>query len=100
MKHSQLVIHPPVQAALHAGQAVVALESTLITHGLPQPDNLEVARALEAAVGDEGAAPATIAILGGQIRVGLTGEQLEYLAGAEDVRKCSRRDLAIIQTLS
>jgi pseudouridine-5'-phosphate glycosidase len=96
MMYSQPVIHPRVQSALNAGQAVVALESTLITHGLPQPDNLEVARALEAAVGDEGAAPATIAILGGQIRVGLTDEQLEYLAGAEDVRKCSRRDMAIV----
>jgi pseudouridine-5'-phosphate glycosidase len=96
MMYSQLAIHPQVQAALNAGQPVVALESTLITHGLPRPDNLEVARALEAAVREAGALPATIAILGGQISVGLTGEQLEYLAGAEDVRKCSRRDLAIV----
>jgi pseudouridine-5'-phosphate glycosidase len=96
MMYSQPVIHPQVQAALNAGQPVVALESTLITHGLPRPDNLEVARALEAAVREAGAVPATIAILGGQISVGLTGEQLEYLAGAEDVRKCSRRDLPIV----
>jgi len=75
---------------------VVALESTLITHGLPRPKNLEVARALEAAVREAGAIPATIAILGGQITVGLTDEQLVYLAGAEDVRKCSRRDLPIV----
>jgi pseudouridine-5'-phosphate glycosidase len=74
---------------------VVALESTLITHGLPRPKNLEVARAMEAAVREAGAVPATIAILGGQINVGLTDPQLEYLAGAEDVRKCSRRDLPI-----
>jgi pseudouridine-5'-phosphate glycosidase len=75
---------------------VVALESTLITHGLPHPKNLEVARAMEAAVRERGAAPATIAILGGQITVGLTDEQLDYLAGAENVRKCSRRDLPIV----
>jgi pseudouridine-5'-phosphate glycosidase len=75
---------------------VVALESTLITHGLPRPKNLEVARALEAAVREAGAIPATIAILGGQITVGLTDEQLGYLAGAENVRKCSRRDLPVV----
>jgi pseudouridine-5'-phosphate glycosidase len=75
---------------------VVALESTLITHGLPRPKNLEVARALEAAVREGGAIPATIAILGGHITVSLTDEQLGYLAGAEDVRKCSRRDLPIV----
>jgi pseudouridine-5'-phosphate glycosidase len=96
MKYSQLVMHAQVQAALNAGQAVVALESTLITHGLPRPQNLEVARALEAAVREAGAVPATVAILGGEITVGLTGDQLEYLAGAEDVRKCSRRDLPIV----
>ena len=75
---------------------MVALESTLITHGLPRPKNLEVARALESAVREGGAVPATIAILGGQITVGLTDEQLVYLAGAQDVRKCSRRDLPIV----
>jgi pseudouridine-5'-phosphate glycosidase len=91
-----LVIHPKVQAALDAGQPVVALESTLITHGLPHPQNLEVARALETAVREAGAVPATIAILSGQIHVGLTGEQLAYLARAENVRKCSRRDLPIV----
>jgi len=74
---------------------VVALESTLITHGLPHPKNLEVARALEATVREASAVPATIAILGGQITVGLTDEQLGYLAGADNVRKCSRRDLPI-----
>jgi pseudouridine-5'-phosphate glycosidase len=74
---------------------VVALESTLITHGLPRPKNLEVARAMEATIREAGAVPATIAIPGGQITVGLTDEQLDYLAGAENVRKCSRRDLPI-----
>jgi pseudouridine-5'-phosphate glycosidase len=71
------------------------LESTLITHGLPHPKNLDVARALEAAVRDAGAVPATIAILGGQITVGLSDEQLIRLAEAQNVRKCSRRDLPI-----
>ncbi len=95
-RYAQLVIHPEVRSTLDAGRPVVALESTLITHGLPRPKNLEVAQALEAAVREAGAVPATIAILGGQITVGLTDEQLDYLAGAENVRKCSRRDLPIV----
>jgi pseudouridine-5'-phosphate glycosidase len=74
---------------------VVALESTLITHGLPHPKNLDVALALEAVVREAGAVPATIALLSGQITVGLTEEQLVYLAKAKNVRKCSRRDLPI-----
>ncbi len=90
-----LAIHPQVRSALDARQPVVALESTLISHGLPRPRNLEVARALEATVHESGAVPATIAILSGQITVGLTDHQLSYLAGAEKVRKCSRRDLPI-----
>lgn len=75
---------------------MVALESTLITHGLPRPKNLEVARAMEATVSESDSVPATIAILGGQITVGLTDDQLAYLAEAENVRKCSRRDLPIV----
>jgi pseudouridine-5'-phosphate glycosidase len=90
-----MIVHPDVQSALDAGRPVVALESTLITHGLPRPQNLEVALALETAVREAGAVPATIALLAGEISVGLTGEQLEYLARAEGVRKCSRRDLPI-----
>jgi pseudouridine-5'-phosphate glycosidase len=74
---------------------VVALESTLITHGLPHPKNLEVARALEATILDAGGVPATVAILGGEITVGLSDEQLIHLAKAQNVRKCSRRDLPI-----
>jgi pseudouridine-5'-phosphate glycosidase len=92
---TQLIIHPEVQAALDAGRPVVALESTLITHGLPHPKNLDVALALEAVVREAGAVPATISILSGQITLGLTDEQLVYLAEAENVRKCSRRDLPI-----
>lgn len=91
----QLKIHPQVQAALKAKTAVVALESTLITHGFPRPDNIRVAQAIEQAVRDEGAVPATIAILQGNITVGLTPEQLDYLALAGNVRKCSRRDLPL-----
>ena len=87
-----------VKAALHDGRGVVALESTLITHGLPWPANAETALAMEAAVRDSGAIPATIAVLGGRITVGLTPEQIEGLAQqrAGSVRKCSRRDLPIV----
>ncbi len=94
---SELTIAPEVAEALRAGRAVVALESTLITHGLPHPDNVETALAMEAAVRDGGAVPATIAILGGKITVGLTRAQIERLATlpAGTVRKCSRRDLPI-----
>ena len=90
-----MIVQPDVQIALDSRQPVVALESTLITHGLPHPKNLDVARALEATVRDAGAVPATIAILGGQITVGLSDEQLIRLAEAQNVRKCSRRDLPI-----
>ena len=85
-----------VAEALANGQAVVALESTLITHGLAYPDNLATARAIQAAAREAGAVPATIAILHGQLTVGLDDAQLEYLATAKNVRKCSRRDLGIV----
>jgi pseudouridine-5'-phosphate glycosidase len=81
--------------ALQNGQAVVALESTVITHGLPYPANRDTALAMEQAVRDGGAVPATIAVLQGQITVGLSEAQIEYLAKAKNVRKCSRRDLPI-----
>ncbi len=86
-----------VAAALRTGRAVVALESTLITHGLPPPVNIETALAMEAGVRESGAVPATIAILGGKITVGLTRAEIERLASqpAGSVRKCSRRDLPI-----
>ena len=85
---------PEVAAALAEGAAVVALESTIVTHGLPWPRNLEVARAVEAAVRDQGAVPATIAVLGGRIQVGLDAAQLEGLARATGIAKLSRADLA------
>jgi pseudouridine-5'-phosphate glycosidase len=87
---------PEVAEALANGQAVVALESTLITHGLAYPDNLATARAIQAAAREAGAVPATIAILHGQLTVGLDDAQLEYLATAKNVRKCSRRDIGIV----
>src|SRR5262249_13476838 len=89
-----LVLHPEVAHALQHGLAVVALESTLIAHGLPGPLNLETARAAEEAVRDEGAVPATIAVWQGQPSIGLTAEQLHALAERDGVLKASRRDLA------
>jgi len=84
-----------VRAAMAQGRPVVALESTLISHGLPQPRNLEVARRLESVVRYGGAVPATIGIIKGQAIVGLSDAELQVLATVEGVRKCSRRDIAI-----
>ena len=89
-----LAVHPEVQAALVAGGAVVALESTITTHGLPRPDNLEAARMSEAAVRDSGAVPATVAVHDGRLLVGLSDEQLVELADARDIPKVSRQNLA------
>lgn len=91
----QLNIHPEVKAVLERNGPVVALESTLITHGFSMPDNINIALSIEAAVREQGAVPATIAILGGKITVGLTQDQIEYLGTTPNVRKCSRRDLPI-----
>jgi pseudouridine-5'-phosphate glycosidase len=90
-----------VAAALHDGRPVVALESTLITHGLPYPSNVETALAMEAAIRESGAVPATIAVIKGEITVGLSRQQIEWLAElpAGGVRKCSRRDLALTVAL-
>lgn len=90
-----LVLHPAVQAALDAGRPVVALESTVISHGLPWPENLELARGMEAEVRAGGAEPATIALLGGRIHIGLDDSALEHLAQASDIWKISRRDLPV-----
>lgn len=90
---SWLTINDEVRAALGAVRPVVALESTLIAHGLPWPANLETAREAEAAVRDIGAVPATIAVWHGSPTVGLNESQLEELAKAKDVFKASRRDL-------
>lgn len=84
-----------VADALRAGTPVVALESTLICHGFPSPDNLEVALEIEAAVRANGAVPATVAILAGQVKVGLTRDELRRLAQAPEVAKCTTRDLPL-----
>ena len=93
-----LRISPDVDGALHDGQPVVALESTLITHGLPWPENATTALAMEAAVREAGAVPATIAVLAGHVTVGLSRDQIEDLAHRPpgSLRKCSRRDLPIV----
>ena len=88
-----LRVAEPVRAALARGQAVVALESTVIAHGLPRPANVVVARAMEAAVRAEGAVPATIALLDGRIVVGLSEDEIARLGNEEGVLKASRRDL-------
>ena len=85
---------PAVASALQARIPVVALESTVITHGLPHPQNLQLARQMEQVIRENGATPATIAVLDGRIRVGLTDEELERLANAGSVRKISLRDFA------
>lgn len=90
-----LTIAPPVQEALDAGQPVVALESTVISHGLPRPHNYETARQMEAAIREAGAVPATVGLFHGQIVVGCNDDQLRTLAYAENIRKVSRRDFPI-----
>ncbi len=87
-------INPEVKEALEQGKPVVALESTIISHGMPYPQNVEMANKTEQIIRDHGAIPATIALIDGKIQVGLDEEQLELLATAEDVAKVSRRDMA------
>ena len=94
-----LTFTPEVSNALYEGRPVVALESTIITHGMPWPQNVETARAVEAAVREAGAVPATIAIMNGQIHVGLDDATLEALGQAKDVMKVSRADLAACLSL-
>jgi len=94
MTHPLISLSAEVAAALDAGRAVVALESTLITHGLPYPANLDAARRSEAAIRAEGAMPATIATRDGRIAVGLDDTAMEQLAQARDVPKVSRQNLS------
>jgi pseudouridine-5'-phosphate glycosidase len=91
-----LAIAPEVAAALAAGDPVVALESTIISHGLPRPDNLTIARQIEQAVRDAGAVPATIAVVHGEARIGLDEAALIEIATSDDVAKASERDLAVV----
>ena len=95
-------VHPEVQDALAKNKAVVALETTIVTHGMPQPTNLETARAVEGVVREQGAVPATIGILHGRVKIGLEPRELEYLAhvgNQPEVVKVSRRDLGPVVAL-
>ncbi|MGZ4430018.1 MAG: pseudouridine-5'-phosphate glycosidase [Gaiellales bacterium] len=89
-----LSLAPEVERALLRSEPVVALESSLISHGLPSPVGLEVARACEERVRDSGAVPATVAVMDGAVRVGLTEQQFERLQDDEEIRKVGPRDLA------
>src|SRR6478672_8067579 len=89
-------ISAEVREALAAGRPVVALESTIVAHGLPRPDNVEVARQCEAVVREAGAIPATIAVVGGEVRVGLGEAALERIGSSDGVAKCSVRDLPVV----
>jgi len=90
-----LSVTPEIQAALDEGRPVVALESTILSHGMPWPENLEFSHKVEEIVREEGAVPATTAILGGKLKVGLTADELELLCRADGVGKVSRRDVAV-----
>ena len=96
-----LSVSPEVASALAAGRPVVALESTIISHGMPYPQNVQTALAVEGAVRECGAVPATIAIIGGKLKAGLTRDEIEYL-GKKGTRitKASRRDLAFLVSRS
>ena len=92
-----LSISPEVQEALQAGKPVVALESTIISHGMPYPQNVETALRVEQTIRDNGAVPATIAILGGKLKAGCTAEEIEYLGKkGTEITKASRRDLPVL----
>uniref|UniRef100_UPI0038993247 pseudouridine-5'-phosphate glycosidase n=1 Tax=Peptoniphilus mikwangii TaxID=1354300 RepID=UPI0038993247 len=91
-----MVISPEVQDAMDNGYPIVALESTIISHGMPYPQNLETALACERIVRENGAIPATTAIINGKIRVGLSEEELKFMATSKDIIKCSRRDYPYI----
>ena len=90
-----LDIHPDVENAIKNNEPVVALESTIISHGMPYPKNVETALMVEETVRSNKAVPATIAIINGKLKVGLTHDEIEYLATNEEVKKVSRRDLPI-----
>jgi pseudouridine-5'-phosphate glycosidase len=96
MSETKFHTSPEVAQALKSGTPIVALESTIISHGLPRPSNLTVAREVEEIVRAHGAVPATIAILDGKVHIGLTDEQLIEIANRDDIAKASSRDLAVI----
>lgn len=92
-KHNLVEVQPEINAALESGGAVVALESTIISHGMPYPQNVQMANKVESIIREAGAVPATIAIMDGKIKVGLSKEELEILAKSKPVAKVSMRDL-------
>jgi len=94
----QLTIHPSIQDSLSCGKPVVALESTVITHGLPYPENLKVTRDMMKAVSDSGARPAVLAVYKGRCTIGLDESQIEELAQSKNAMKCSLRDLPVACT--
>jgi pseudouridine-5'-phosphate glycosidase len=94
--HPGIDVRPSVREALARGRPVVALESALIGHGLPYPDNLETALALQRAVRAGGAEPATIGVVGGRVRIGLSDDEIALFAEADGIRKASSRDLGIV----
>lgn len=89
-------INPEVEKALDEGTPVIALESTIISHGMPYPKNVETALAVEDVIRKNGAVPATIGIIGGRIKIGLTKDEVEYMATAKNVMKVSRRDYPLV----
>jgi len=90
-----LSISPEIQKAIDEGKPIVALESTILSHGMPFPENVEFAHKVEEVVRGEGAIPATTAIIGGKLKVGLSSEELDIMCKAENVGKVSRRDVAV-----
>lgn len=96
MLEKYLEINPEVQNAINEGKAVVALESTIISHGMPYPQNVETALKVESIIRENGAIPATIAILDGKIKVGLTSDEIEILGKTKGVTKVSRRDIPFV----
>ncbi len=97
MLNKYLDIKPEVAEALAAGKPVVALESTIISHGMPYPKNVETALEVERIIRENGAVPATIAIIGGRLKAGLTPEEIEYFGKkGTEIAKASRRDLAVL----
>ena len=94
--HEYLDIQPAVGEALRKGSPVVALESTIVAHGMPYPRNVETALRVEGIIREEGGVPATIALLGGRLKVGLTAGEIDYLGSARSVVKASRRDIPFV----
>ncbi len=93
--HEYIEIAEEVKTALHEKRGVVALETTIISHGMPYPENVKMANTVESIIREHGATPATIAIIEGKIKIGLTGEELEFMATDKNIVKASRRDIPI-----